>query len=248
MSASQSIDLNCDLGEGGANDASIMPLISSANIACGGHAGDELTMRETIRLALKHSVAIGAHPGYEDRETMGRRSMNLSPVAIADMVKRQLESFAKIANQFGADIHHVKLHGALYHQADADPKIACVVASAIKATLPQAMIYASPHACMQAVARELGLGFRTEGFVDRRYCDDGSLVPRDQAGAVMDDPADAVAQVMEILSNGRVTSIGGVMIPIKIDTLCVHGDNELALEILRSVREALDAAGVRVCH
>jgi UPF0271 protein len=248
MSASQSIDLNCDLGEGGANDASIMPLISSANIACGGHAGDEVTLRETIRLALKHGVAIGAHPGYEDRETMGRRPLALSPAAIADMVKRQLESFAKIANQFGADIHHVKLHGALYHQADSDPKIACVVASAIQATLPQAMIYASPHACLQAAARELGLGFRAEGFVDRRYCDDGSLVPRDQAGAVMHDPAEAVAQVMEILRDGRVTSIGGVVVPIEIDTLCVHGDNESALEILRSVREALDAAGVRVCH
>jgi UPF0271 protein len=248
MSASQSIDLNCDLGEDGAHDASIMPLISSANIACGGHAGDELTMRETIRLSLKHGVAIGAHPGYEDRETMGRRPLALSPVAIADLVKRQLESFSKIVDEFGADIHHVKLHGTLYHQADADPKIASAVARAIQATLPQAMIYALPHACMQSAARDLGLGFRAEGFVDRRYCDDGSLVPRDQAGAVMDDPTDAVAQVMEILSNGRVTSIGGVMIPIKIDTLCVHSDNESALEILRSVREALDAAGVRVCH
>ncbi|MEY5013553.1 MAG: hypothetical protein RLY69_1268 [Verrucomicrobiota bacterium] len=248
MSASQSIDLNCDLGEGGANDASIMPLISSSNIACGGHAGDEMTMRETIRLALKHGVAIGAHPGYEDRESMGRRSTNLSPVTITELVTRQLELIAKIAKEFGTDIHHVKLHGALYHQADADPKIASAVARAIQATLPQAMIYALPHACMQSAARDLGLGFRAEGFVDRRYCDDGSLVPRDQAGAVMDDPTDAVAQVMEILSNGRVTSIGGVMIPIKIDTLCVHSDNESALEILRSVREALNAAGVRVCH
>ncbi|MGA0853582.1 MAG: LamB/YcsF family protein, partial [Luteolibacter sp.] len=154
----------------------------------------------------------------------------------------------KIANEFGADIHHVKLHGALYHQADADPKIACAVARVIQATLPQAMIYASPHARMQLAARELGMGFRAEGFVDRRYCDDGSLVPREQSGAVMHDPTDAVAQVMEILSNGRVTGIGGVMIPITIDTLCVHGDNESALEILRSIHKALNAAGVRVCH
>ena len=248
MSSLQSIDLNCDLGEGGAHDAIIMPLISSANIACGAHAGDEVTMRETISLALKYGVAIGAHPGYEDRDSMGRRPIDLSPKDIADLDERQLKSIAKIAKDLGADIHHVKLHGALYHQADADPLIASAVVNAIQSILPQAMIYAAPNGHMQAATRSDGLRFRAEGFVDRRYRDDGSLVPRSEVGAVINDPATAPAQMMEILRDGKVTSTGGSAVPIKIGTLCVHGDNESALEILKSVRSNLEAAGVRVCH
>lgn len=244
----QCIDLNCDLGEGGAHDAELMPLISSANIACGGHAGDDATMRATIQLALQHSVAIGAHPGYEDREHMGRRPMNLTPSAVCDLVSRQLKRFAQIADEIGATIHHVKTHGALYNQADADPHIASAIANAIRDMLPQAIVYAPPNRCMMAAAKSAGLRFRAEGFIDRRYRADGSLVPRGQPGAVIDDPAAASAQAMEMLLERKVTCSGGSSIPIEIYTLCVHGDSDSALEILRSTRLAFESAGLQVCH
>jgi UPF0271 protein len=244
----QRIDLNCDLGEGGAHDAEIMPLISSANIACGGHAGDEATMRATIRLALMHGVAIGAHPGYEDRENMGRRPMDLPPSAIGDLVSRQLKRFAQIADELGADIHHVKAHGALYNQADADPLMANAVVNAILDMLPQAILYAPPNGCMMSAAKSAGLRFRAEGFIDRRYNADGSLVPRGQAGAVIDDPTAASAQAMEMLLERKVTSVGGSVVPIEIGTLCVHGDSDSALKILKSTRLAIESASLRVCH
>jgi UPF0271 protein len=244
----QCIDLNCDLGEGGAHDAELMPLISSANIACGGHAGDDATMRATIRLALEHGVAIGAHPGYEDREHMGRRPMNLEPSAIRNLVSRQLKRFAEIADELRAPIHHVKTHGALYNQADANPLIASAIANAIRALLPQVIVYAPPSGFMMAAAKSAGLRFRAEGFIDRRYKADGSLVPRGQAGAVIDDPAAASAQALEILLEHKVTSMGGSAVPIEIGTLCVHGDSNLALEMLKSTRLALESAGLQVCH
>lgn len=244
----QCIDLNCDLGEGGAHDAELIPLISSANIACGGHAGDEATMRATIRLALAHGAAIGAHPGYEDREHMGRRPMNLSPDAIGDLVSRQLKRFAQIAEELGAPIHHVKAHGALYNQADTDPLIANAIANAIRDLLPMIIVYAPPNGCMMSAAKSAGLQFRAEGFIDRRYNADGSLVLRGQAGAVIDDPAAACAQALEMLLEHKVTSMGGFAVPIEIDTLCVHGDSDSALEILKSTRLALESAGLQVCH
>ena len=244
----QRIDLNCDLGEGGAHDAELMPLISSANIACGGHAGDDATMRATICLALEHGVAIGAHPGYEDREHMGRCPMDLSPDAIGDLVSRQLKRFAQIADELGAQIHQVKTHGALYNQADTNPLIAGAIANAIRDLLSQIIVYAPPNGCMMIAAKTTGLRFRAEGFIDRRYRADGSLVPRGQPGAVIDDPAAASAQALEILLERKVTSMSGSAVPIEIGTLCVHGDSDSALEILKSTRLTLESAGLRVCH
>lgn len=242
------IDLNCDLGEGSDHDAEIMPLISSANIACGGHAGDKATIRATIRLALMHGVAIGAHPGYEDRDHMGRRAMDLSPSATYDLVHRQLKDFAQIAAEFEAGIHHVKAHGALYHQAHADPLIANAIADAICNVSQQAILYAMPSGCLMNAAQAAGLRFRSEGFIDRRYLEDGSLALRHHADAVIDDPAAASTQAMEILLQGKVTCMGGSEIPIDIGTLCVHGDSKSALEILRLARSTIESAGLRVCH
>jgi UPF0271 protein len=248
MTTMQCIDLNCDLGEGGAHDAELIPLISSANIACGGHAGDDATMRATIHIALQNGVAIGAHPGYEDREHIGRRSMNLPPIEICDLVSRQLKRFAQIADELGAEIHHVKTHGALYIQANTDPLIASVVVKAIRDLLPQTIVYAPPNGCMMTAAKSAGLRFRAEGFIDRRYRADGSLVPRGKPGAVIDDPATATAQAMEMLLERKVTCMDGTAIPIEIGTLCVHGDSESALEILKSTRLALESAGLQICH
>jgi len=242
------IDLNCDLGEGGTHDAELMPLISSANIACGGHAGDDATMLATIRLAIEHGVAIGAHPGYEDREHLGRRPMNLQPSTIADLVSRQLKRFAQIADELGAVIHHVKAHGALYSQANTDPLIAYAIANAIRDLLPQATVYAPPNGCMMEATQATGLRFRAEGFIDRRYNADGSLIPRGQAGAVIDDPASASVQALEMLLEHQVTSMSGFAVPIEISTLCVHGDSDSALEILKATRLALECVGLQVCH
>lgn len=248
MNAIKSIDLNCDLGEGAAYDADIMPLISSANIACGGHAGDTSTIRSTIAMALKHCVAIGAHPGYEDLEHFGRRPMHLPPEEISDLVARQLELFTQIAREFGAEVHHVKAHGALYTQADADPLIAKAIISTISRLLPHAMVYAPPGGFMISEAKSAGLIVRREGFVDRRYRADRSLVPRDQPGAVIDKVDDASNQAMGIVLNRSVTSADGNLIPIEIDTLCIHGDSAHAVEILLATRRTLEAAGVSVCR
>ena len=242
----KSIDLNCDLGEGGLCDAEIMPLISSANIACGAHAGDASSIRSTIELALHHDVAIGAHPGYEDPEHFGRRLMHLPAEEISDLIARQLERFSRIASELGADVHHIKPHGALYTQADADPLIARTIISTIKRLHPHAVIYAPPSGCMIAEAMAAGLVVRREGFIDRRYRSDLSLVPRDQPGAVIDKVADAVNQAMKMVLNRSVKGLDGDLVPIEIDTLCVHGDGAHATEILLATRQALDAAGVTI--
>lgn len=235
------IDLNVDLGEGGAHDAELIALASSANIACGGHAGDETTMRTAVSACLEHGVAIGAHPGYEDRENFGRVPMNLAPGEVADLVSRQIERLASVSL-----IHHVKPHGALYNQADRDPEIAAAVVRGVHRLMPGCVIYVPPSGALAAAATAAGLIVHAEGFADRRYQENGALVPRGEVGAVIEDIGSATAQAMEIAVKQGVETVSGTWIPLPARTLCVHGDGAQAVALLRNIRSTLEAAGFTI--
>ncbi len=235
------IDLNVDLGEGGAHDAELIALASSANIACGGHAGDESTMRAAVSACLEHGVAIGAHPGYEDRKNFGRMPMNLSADEVTDLVSRQVERLATIT-----EIHHVKPHGALYNQADRDPVLAAAVVRGVVRVLPGCVLYAPPAGALASAAKTAGLTLHAEGFADRRYQTDGSLVPRNEAGAVIEKVPEAVAQALEIALRQRVKTRKNPWIPLPARTICVHGDGLEALRLLGEIRRSLEAAGFTI--
>ncbi len=226
------IDLNADLGEGGSEDAVLMELITSANIACGGHAGDEETMRRTIALAMAADVAVGAHPGYEDKEHFGRRAMAFPLSQVTELVARQVEKFAALAAEAGAPLHHVKPHGALYNQADRDADFAAAVVAGITRVTKDAMLYALPGSRLAEAGLVAGLPVCLEGFADRRYVASGSLMPRNEPGAFISDVNEAVAQGLAHARSG------------KVGTLCVHGDGPTAVKILRQLRAGLEEAGM----
>ena len=244
----RAIDLNSDLGEGAGHDAEIMPLITSANIACGGHAGDERTMRETIELALKHNVAIGAHPGYPDRENFGRLPMSMDPLALIETVAGQIRALAEAANDSGATVRHVKAHGAMYNQADNDASIANSIARGIydDARGSDLLVFAAPRSKMLEAARAMELRIAREGFVDRAYEPDGTLRSRKLAGAVHTDPKVVAAQALSFIREGGVRAHDGTFVKLAVDTLCFHGDTPGAPAIAAAVREALAREGVTV--
>jgi UPF0271 protein len=230
------MDLNADLGEGGGEDAALLGLVSSANIACGGHAGDDDTMRRTIDLALASGVAIGAHPGYEDREHFGRRAMAFPLDRVTDLVARQVEKLAAHAEAAGASLHHVKPHGALYNQADRDAQFAAALVAGITKITDQVMLYALPNSRLAEAGAAAGLSVCQEGFADRRYVANGSLMPRNEPGAVITNVDEAVARAIDLATSGNV------------ETLCVHGDGPTAVAILRKLRTALEADGLTIHH
>ena len=243
-----SIDFNSDLGEGAGTDMALMPLISSANIACGGHAGNENTMRTTIELAMRNKVAIGAHPGYPDRERFGRVALDIPPRELIESVRRQLDSLIGTASRMGARVTHVKAHGALYNQAERDATIARNIIFAIQAAAGghDLVVVAPPGSAMLEEASGMGMKVAREGFVDRAYEADGTLQSRSIAGSVLTDPADAVRQALSFVKDGGVTAIDGSFLKLVVDTLCVHGDTPGAPEIARAVRDAFAKAKVKV--
>lgn len=242
----RSIDFNCDLGEGCANDADVMPFISSANIACGAHAGDIASMRATLRLCAMHGVSAGAHPGYADREHFGRRALALSRDQIRSLLHEQLERIAEIALAEGVALVHVKPHGALYNQAAADAALANAVAEAVRAFDPQLILVGLANSQLTSAGIRHGLHVADEAFTDRRYRSDGSLAARGQAGAVIDSADDAIAQALAIVRGENITSIDGAALHVHADTLCLHGDRSDAVAFAGALRNALDAAGVNV--
>ncbi|MFM7041263.1 MAG: 5-oxoprolinase subunit PxpB [Planctomycetaceae bacterium] len=240
----KTIDLNADVGEGASHDAAIIPLVSSINIACGGHAGDRVSMRDCVARARGHGVAVGAHPGYADRATFGRVASPIEPDDAADLVTRQVEALAAIADD---DMAHVKLHGALYHQVAHDADLAAAVASRLACRWPRLRVIAPAGSLFAEVAATCGLHVLHEAFVDRAYGPDGRLVPRSRPGAVLADPASAAAQAVAIARDGRVT-VGGDIVGIRADTLCIHGDGVDPVACLRAVRRALAIAGIDVAR
>jgi UPF0271 protein len=234
------IDLNCDMGEGFATDEEIMPFISSANIACGGHAGDEGTIRKTIALAIKHNVAIGAHPSYPDREGFGRMEMKLPLDEIFELMIEQISLVKFIAEDMGAKLHHVKTHGALYNTAAKDPILSQTIAKAIQFVDKKLPVYGLPNSWSEKAALDCGLEFYGEFFSDRTYTDDGSLTPRTEKNAMVSSADAALHQVLQVIIEGTVKSISGKTIPLKADTICIHGDGLHAVEFAKVIREGLE--------
>jgi len=248
---SLSIDLNCDMGESfGAwamgQDADILPLVSSANIACGFHAGDPSTMRKTVALAVANGVAIGAHPGLPDLAGFGRRNMDITPQQAYDMVVVQIGALAATAASQGARLHHVKAHGALYNMAARDPALARGLAQAVYDVDPRLVFYAPASSAMARAAEELGLTVAHEVFADRSYQPDGNLTPRNHPGAMIVDVQASIRQALQLVVEGCVTAVDGSFVAMEADTLCIHGDQPGAVEFARAIRAAFQEADIQV--
>lgn len=242
----QTIDLNCDMGEGMPNDALLMPLISSANIACGYHAGNETIMRQTIALALEHNVAIGAHPGFADRENFGRTNMHLSAVEVYDLVTEQLAILQRIATAEGAFLQHVKPHGALYNMSAKDAALANAIATAVYDFDASLLLFglSGSYSISEAVIK--GLKTASEVFADRSYQDDGSLTPRTSSNAMLTTDEEAIQQVLQMTEENTVTSVSGKTVSICAETICLHGDGAHAVSFAKKIRQALEIKHIQV--
>ena len=243
------VDLNSDLGESfGAwsmgDDAAMLPLVTSANLACGFHAGDPLVMLEASRTAVLHGVAIGAHPSYRDLAGFGRRDMEVPAEQLHADLLYQVAALSGVAAHAGGRVAYVKPHGALYNRIAVDLEVAEVVADVARALdLP---VLGLPGSAIAAACDRAGVRFVREAFADRGYLADGTLAPRSLDGAVLTDPAEVAERAVRIVTEGVVIALDGTEISVRVDSLCVHGDTPGAVELARSVRAALDAAGVEV--
>jgi UPF0271 protein len=240
------LDFNCDLGEGCGNDAAIVPLVSSASIACGGHAGDAGSMRETVALCQRHGVAIGAHPSYEDRAHFGRRELALSMDEIHASVIRQVRALQAICNESGATLHHVKPHGALYNVAARDRAVADAIASAVRDVDPALILFGLSGSHLTESGRAQGLRVAHEVFAERAYDADGRLAPRGTPRAVIEDLDASLAQVRRLLREGDVIARDGQRVALRADTLCLHGDRVDAVAFATALRAALGDEGVDI--
>ena len=245
------VDLNCDMGESfgryqiGADEA-IMPYITSANIACGYHAGDPLVMDRTVRLAAKHGVGVGAHPGFPDLMGFGRRAMQLSPEEIGDYILYQVGALAAFARAAGVGLVHVKPHGALYNMAAKDAELAKAIVHGIAGFSKDLITVCLAGSTMIGAAEEAGLRAAQEGFADRAYNPDGTLQSRKQPGSVIHDPQRAAERAVAMVRDGVVVAYTGEEIPLRVDTICVHGDSPGAVQIAKTICTELEAAGIEV--
>ncbi len=246
----KTIDLNCDMGESygawkmGA-DAAIMPLISSANIACGFHAGDPATIRATVGLAVEHGVAIGAHPSLPDLAGFGRRAMKISPQEMYDLVIYQAGAVEAFARAAGSRLHHVKCHGALYNMAANEEGLSEAMVRAAR-DLGGVMLYVLSKSKNYEKAKSMGVPVAGEVFADRGYSDDGSLAPRDRPGGMIEDAGQSVKQALAVIEEGYVTSLSGKRVPVAAETLCLHGDQPGAVAFAKALRKAFSEKGIRV--
>ncbi len=240
------IDLNCDMGEGCGHDAELLDLVSSANIACGFHAGDAETMRISAETAVEKGVAIGAHPGYKDRENFGRTEMSLSPKEVFDLVTEQIVLINAAAIAAGGRLEHVKPHGALYNQAARDRELAAAIAEAVEAFDTKFVLFGLSGTVCVTEAERCGLSVASEVFADRTYQSDGSLTPRTQPNALIQNLDEAVAQALQMVLDGSVTATDGKVVPVRAETICLHGDGPYAVEFARAIRTNLERKGVTI--
>jgi len=240
------IDLNADLGEGCANDEALLQLVSSANIACGFHAGDAQTLRQSIRWALQYGVAIGAHPSFPDRDNFGRTRMQLPPETVYAQMVYQLGAVAAMARAEGGVMVHVKPHGMLYNQAAVEPALAEAIARAVKAVDPALRLVGLAGSELIRAGEKLGLATRQEVFADRGYQADGTLVPRGQPGALITSDEQALEQTLEMVRHHRVRTLEGTWAAVQAETVCLHGDGEHALSFARTLRERFAVEGINV--
>lgn len=240
------VDLNADLGEGCANDRDLLQLVSSANIACGFHAGDAQTMRQSVLWALEFGVAIGAHPSFPDRENFGRTPMQLPAETVYAQMIYQIGALQAIARSEGGKLVHVKPHGMLYNQAAQEPELANAIARAVKAVDPALVLVGLANSESIRAGKALGLTTREEVFADRGYQADGSLVPRSQPGALIDSDQQAIEQTLSMIQHGKVKSLNGEWVNVNADTVCLHGDGAHAMAFAAQLRQAFKQQHIQV--
>ena len=245
MSLPVAIDINADLGEG-MDDGALLPFVTSANVACGFHAGDPSTMDATVEQALSRGVRVGAHPGHADRENFGRIPVEAPAEQIERMVLYQVGALDGFVRSRGARLSHVKPHGALYHQANEFPDFARAIAQAVRRFDASLVLVGAPGSLLLEAGLEAGLPVAGEGFADRRYRPDGSLVSRKETGALLTDPEEAARQAVHLARDGFVVASDGSRVAVRPDTICLHGDTPGAAGIARRVREVLAAEGIAV--
>ena len=240
-----SIDLNADVGEG-MDDAALLPFVTSANVACGLHAGDPSAMDGTVSLALSRGVRVGAHPGYADRENFGRRAVDMSADAVENLVLYQVAALDGFVRSRGGTLTHVKPHGALYHSGAEFPDVARAIAEGVRRFRTGLVLVGPAGSMLIEVGREAELAVAAEAFADRRYLPDGSIVPRGQAGDVITDPDEAAEQAVLVARDHAVVATDGSRIAIQADTLCIHGDTPGAEAIARRIHERFRSEGIRI--
>jgi 5-oxoprolinase (ATP-hydrolysing) subunit A len=246
------IDLNCDMGEIPAaiddgTQESLMPFLSSVNVACGGHAGDENSMKKTVEQALRWKLAIGAHPSYPDREHFGRKEQDWPAETVADFVCEQVRTLDRVAASCGARLAHVKPHGALYNQAARDPVLARAIAAGVARCHRDVILVGLASSSGLGAYSEAGFEVAAEAFADRRYEADGTLRSRQHEDALIAEPDAAARQALSIAESGRVVAYGGAKIAVNAQTICIHGDSPGAPEIAAAVARTLRAAGIQIC-
>jgi len=237
-------DLNCDMGEGIGNDEQIMPFITSASIACGYHAGDEHTMEHTVDLCIQYNVAIGAHPSFADKENFGRTELDLTAVEVYAIVSKQVNHLLTIAKAKNAPLHHVKPHGALYNMSAKDRLLAAAIAKAVKDIDSSLIVYGLAGSYSLAEAKKIGLKTASEVFADRTYQDDGSLTPRKQPNALIEETGKSIGQVLQMIRNKEVIALSGKPVSIDAETICIHGDGQHAVEFAKAIYEKLKQQSV----
>ncbi|WP_053146082.1 5-oxoprolinase subunit PxpA [Erwinia billingiae] len=240
------VDLNADLGEGCANDRDLLQLVSSANIACGFHAGDAQTMRQSVLWALEFGVAIGAHPSFPDRENFGRTRMQLPAETVYAQMIYQIGALQAIARSEGGKLVHVKPHGMLYNQAAQEPELADAIARAVKAVDPALVLVGLANSESIRAGKAMGLTTREEVFADRGYQADGSLVPRSQPGALIESDQQAIEQTLSMIQQGKVKSLSGEWVNVNADTVCLHGDGAHAMAFAAQLRQAFKQQQIQV--
>ena len=240
------VDLNADLGEGAGHDDKLLTLVTSANIACGFHAGDANTMRQAIEMARQQNVAVGAHPSLFDRENFGRKELPVKPEEVFDAVVYQLGVFQAIAEAACVRPNHVKPHGALYNMAVRDELLAEAIARAIASVDNKFILFAPQNTALARAGEKNGLQIAREVFADRNYSNDGTLVPRTRPDALLHDPAEAATRAVRMLRKGKVRSVDGMDVDVRAETICLHGDNPKAVDFARVLRSRLEKEGVTI--
>lgn len=240
------VDLNADVGEGMGDDAALMPHLSSANIACGYHAGNAAVMRHVISFARRHGVAVGAHPGFKDRKGFGRRELTMSAAEVEQLISAQIHLLAEAAAEKDVRVAHVKPHGALYNMAARDASLAAAIARSVAAVDRSLILFGLAGSRLIEEGQKAGLRTASEVFADRAYRADGSLVPRTEPGAVLEDAEDVAARALAMVRDGAVTAVDGTLLRLNVETICIHGDTPGAVDHARQLRATLEAAGVDV--
>jgi UPF0271 protein len=240
-----SVDLNADVGEG-MDDAELLPYVTSANVACGMHAGDPVTMDQTVELALSRGVRVGAHPGYPDRENFGRVAIEMAADEIENLVVYQVSALEGFVRSRGSRLTHVKPHGALYHSGAEFPDVARAIAEGVRRVGTELVLVGASGSMLVGAGREAGLPVAEEAFADRRYRSDGTLVPRGRPGALITDPDEAAEQAVQLARDGVVVADDSTRVSVRADTICLHGDTPGAAEIARRIHERFVSAGIRI--